>query len=223
MLKLAALALFATMGSPAFLPAQAPPATPPSAVVQTGASADPVAASLLQVKRVYVGTLTGGATAEQIRSLIIGSLQESHLFVITENEQRADAILKGAADDKAFTDSFDSDDRINIHASAGSYGARTSSSQRSSGGYGGIAVGDHESSHTRERKHEAYAAVRLCNRDGDVIWATTQESHGAKFRGARAAVAAKIARQLQLDWDRQQNPPTPTSAATLSPVVTAKP
>jgi hypothetical protein len=34
------------------------------------------------------------------------------------------------------------------------------------------------------------------NCEGDVIWSTTQESTGAKFHGAMADVADKIARQL---------------------------
>ena len=38
------------------------------------------------------------------------------------------------------------------------------------------------------------AAVRLVNKEGDVIWATTQESLGAKFRGASMDVADKITR-----------------------------
>jgi len=37
------------------------------------------------------------------------------------------------------------------------------------------------------------------NRDGDVLWATTQESGGAKFRGATADVADKVARALAED------------------------
>jgi len=44
--------------------------------------------------------------------------------------------------------------------------------------------------------------VRLVNKDGDVIWSTTQESNGAKFRGASADVADKITRQLTADLDR---------------------
>ena len=53
-----------------------------------------------------------------------------------------------------------------------------------------------------ERRHEAIAAVRLVNKDGDVIWATTQESLGAKFRGASADVADKITRALLADIER---------------------
>jgi len=53
-----------------------------------------------------------------------------------------------------------------------------------------------------ERRHEAFAAVRLVNRDGDVIWSTTQESKGAKFRSAGADVAERVARQLQVDFEK---------------------
>jgi len=44
--------------------------------------------------------------------------------------------------------------------------------------------------------------VRLVNKDGDVIWSTTQESNGAKFRGASADVADKITRQLVSDCEK---------------------
>ena len=63
-------------------------------------------------------------------------------------------------------------------------------------------AGEHESTDIKERKHEALATVRLVNKDGDVLWSTTQESNGAKFRGASADVADKITRQLMADFDR---------------------
>ena len=63
-------------------------------------------------------------------------------------------------------------------------------------------VGENESTNIHERKHEAMATVRLVNKDGDVMWSTTQESNGAKFRGASADVADKITRQLTADLER---------------------
>jgi hypothetical protein len=54
----------------------------------------------------------------------------------------------------------------------------------------------------KERKHEALATVRLVNKDGDVLWSTTQESKGAKFHGASADVAEKIAKQLIAEYER---------------------
>jgi hypothetical protein len=68
----------------------------------------------------------------------------------------------------------------------------------------GIGIGDNESEHSVERRHEAIAAVRLVNKDGDVIWSTTQESLGAKFHGASSDVAEKITQQLKDDFDKAQ-------------------
>jgi hypothetical protein len=164
------------------------------------APAEPAVASLSAIKRVYVDELAGDKSAAAIRELVIASLQQSRLFVITDNPDRADAMLKGAANDTVFTDTFDSQEGLTARANVGSYKGTSTRG----GGYSGLSVGEHESQHIKERKHEAFAAVRLCNRDGDVLWATTQESRGAKFRGASADVAEKIARQLQLDIGKEQ-------------------
>jgi hypothetical protein len=163
----------------------------------SGASAS--VSGLSEVRRIYVGELSG-EQGKQLRDLIIASLDATKLFVLTENRDRADAILKGAADDHAFTDSYDGSDGISVRENGGKYGGGITS--KGSGGYQGLGISDAESQHIKERKHEAYAAVRLCNKDGDVLWSTTQESLGAKFRGASADVAAKVARQLTLDVER---------------------
>jgi hypothetical protein len=178
--------------------------------------ADSGTASLMEVKRIYVAQLSGGPQADALRELIIASLDSTKLFVLTDNQERADAILKGAADDHSFTDSFDSDESLNSRENGGKSSGSSSYSSRS-GSYLGLSVGENESHHIKERKHEAYAAVRLCNRDGDVLWSTTQESLGAKFRGASADVAAKIARQLTLDVDRMRRGTNTSAAATAGP------
>ena len=46
------------------------------------------------------------------------------------------------------------------------------------------------------------AAVRLVNKDGDVIWSTTQESQGGKFRRASTDVADRITKKLLEDYER---------------------
>jgi hypothetical protein len=181
----------------------APEAVPPASAATTASpAAQPPTAKLVDVKRVYVDALTGDDSAAAIRELLIASLQQSRLFALTDNPDRADAILKGAAKDTVFTDTFDSQEGLNAHANAGSYANRTSSNK--GGNYAGVSVGENESHHIKERKHEAFATVRLCNSDGDVLWATTQESRGAKFRGASADVAEKVMRQLQLDFGKVQ-------------------
>lgn len=46
---------------------------------------------------------------------------------------------------------------------------------------------------------ESKLSLRLVNPDGDVIWTTTQESKGAKYKGASADVADMCVKQLLHD------------------------
>lgn len=160
----------------------------------------PAPVALLSIKRVHVEKLGGGENAQHIRDMMIASLQRSGLFLLTENPEKADAILRGSAEDLVFTDTFQSSESLNARMSAslpdGINGSKTARRSLSAG------VGESESTRIAERKHEAAAAVRLVNRDGDVIWSTTQESLGAKFRGASADVADKITKQLVEDFRR---------------------
>jgi hypothetical protein len=155
---------------------------------------------LLTIRRVYVDRLTGGETAAQMRDILISSMDGAKLFILTENQERADAVLRGAAEDLVFTEVHSSSDGINAHANLG---VRSGGSTRTSrGDSAGVGVGENESDHSAERRHEAIAAVRLVNKDGDVIWSTTEESLGAKFHGASADVADKITARLKEDFEK---------------------
>lgn len=153
---------------------------------------------LLTIRRVYVDHLTGGETAAQMRDILISALDGAKLFVLTESQDRADFILRGAAEDLVFTDEHASSDGVNVRADVGTGRA----SSRSTGEHAGVGFGDNESERSAERRHEAIAAVRLVNQAGDVVWSTTQESQGAKFRGASADVAEKITAKLREDFER---------------------
>jgi hypothetical protein len=160
------------------------------------------AAQLAQVRRIYIDILTGGDEALQIRDLLMTSLQGSKQFIITEDEDRADATLRGAGCDEVFTDTFQSSEGINAHSQLGSgssSGTRNYASSSSNRNVG-LSVGENENRRTEERKHEALATVRLVNKDGDVIWSATAESFGGKFLGASADVANKIAKRLVVDY-----------------------
>jgi len=154
---------------------------------------------LLTVHRVYVDRLTGGETAAQMRDILISTLAEAGLFVVTENEEKADATIRGAAEDLVFTEVHTSSDGINAHANLGN---RSGYSSGAHGAQAGLGIGENESEHSSERHHEAIAAVRIVNKDGDVIWSSTQESLGAKFKGASADVADKITSKLKDDFER---------------------
>ncbi|HUI76539.1 MAG TPA: hypothetical protein VLY24_01455 [Bryobacteraceae bacterium] len=152
---------------------------------------------LLEVHRVYVDRLTGGETAAQMRDILISSLEGAKLFILTENPDKADTVVRGAAEDLVFTDMHNSSDSINAHLNLSS-----GAGYHQRGNSGGVGIGDNESEHSAERRHEAIAAVRLVNKDGDVIWSTTQESMGAKFHGSSSDVAEKITAKLKEDFER---------------------
>lgn len=167
------------------------------------AGADSGVESILQVKRIYVSELTGGPQADSLRELIIAGLNSTKLFILTDNPDRADAVLKGAADDKTFTDTFDTNDSASGHQNINSTKGGNIYTRATGIGLGN-GGSEEDGHHIKERKHEAYAAVRLCNKDGDVLWSTTQESLGAKFRGASADVAARIAKQITADYEKER-------------------
>jgi hypothetical protein len=164
---------------------------------------------LAKVRRIYVDILTGGETALRIRDLLMSRIQSTKLFIVTEEEDRADAVLKGAGSDTTFTDVFVSSDNINVHSQIslpglgnnGTYNSNTGTTNRNSDRTTtSIGGGESESQKIEERKHEAIATVSLVNKDGDVIWSATEESLGAKFMGASVDVVDRITKKLAADY-----------------------
>ena len=51
-----------------------------------------------------------------MRNMIGSSLQNARLFMLTENVERADAILRRSAEDLVFTEELSSSDSISAHA-----------------------------------------------------------------------------------------------------------
>lgn len=198
----------------AFVCAQSDPVP---AAVQSGPPSPVEADSLrqlLKVRRVYVDRFAGGETAAQMRDMVISAMENSKLFVITENQERADAILRGSGEDLVFNEVHSSSDSLNLRTGLSS--SRTESDGAARGGsraydHAGRSVnlgaGESESSRSVERRHEANAAVRLVSKDGDVIWSTKQESMGGKFRSASSDVADKVTKQLADDYERARTLP----------------
>ena len=186
-------------------PAEPPPSLSP---VEEGL------AQLLRIRRLHIESLSGGEAAGQIRDMIIAAFQSAGFFMITENAERADAFLRGTAEDLVFTEQFNSGENLTFRSSIGA--GRGSGASTNSRNYernsASMTVGQNEHTDIKERKHEAVAAVRIVSKDGDVLWSTTQESLGAKFRGASADVAEKITRQLRSDIDRAKKLPAVTAA-----------
>jgi len=135
--------------------------------------------ALLKVKRIYVESFGDDATSKGVQSMIVSSLVETKRFKVTENREHADAILKGVALEKRSQE---------LHA----YGEGTAVHRS--------AITD-SSAHT-ETINEAKVSIRLVDPDGDVIWTSTQESKGAKYKGSRAGVADKCIKQLLRDVEK---------------------
>lgn len=171
--------------------------------------------NLLGVRRLYIDKFGGGESASQIRDMIISGLHQAGLFIITENPEKADALLRGSGEDLVFTDVYQNSESLNARANLGL--GRGSSSRTRDYGSAGAGIGETESTRIQERKHEASASVRIVSRSGDVLWSTTQESQGAKFRSASADVAGKIARQLAADLEKARRGRKAEAAPARSP------
>jgi hypothetical protein len=205
-MKATILAAAILVGATAIL-ADSPKTTKPEAaqleesarLIRRGTEAKPVVnrdllLALLKVKRIHVEKLAGGEAANQIRDMLIATIHASGIFILTEDAERADAILRGSAEDLVFTDQFQINDGISARAQLGLPGSDGRYSSRTNTG---ITLSENDAVRKTERKHEAVASVRLVSRDGDVLWSTTQESAGAKFRGSGADVADKVGRKLR--------------------------
>jgi len=146
---------------------------------------------------------TGSREAKPRRrcaTFLISSLDGAKLFVLTENQEPRGRRAARRRRGPGVTEVHSSSDGINAHANLG---VRTGGSSRTSrGDTAGVGVGETNRTIRPERRHEAIAAVRLVNKDGDVIWSTTEESLGAKFHGASADVADKITTRLKEDFEK---------------------
>jgi hypothetical protein len=173
------------------------------ALASSGLALEPAGSSLGTIKRVYVDSFGNTLQAVMLHDMVIASLAGSGFFAITENPDHADAVLRGSADDQVFMEKHHSSDSITAGLHSGTSDNYTSKyDHTSSSKASGLNIGQNESMNSEDRKHEASASVRLVNRDGDVIWSTTQESGGAKFRSSSADVADKIFRKLSADLQR---------------------
>jgi len=169
------------------LPSKAYVQTPKSEAAQAAAKpadAPDTTTALLQIKRIYVESFGDDTASKQIQAMLINSLSECKRFVITENKDRADAVLKGSTLEQSSQE---------LH----------SSSELTVAGH--EAIGDAQKS--TETIHEARVAVRLVAADGDVVWTSTQESNGAKYKSASADVADKVVKQLLHDLEKLEKKP----------------
>ncbi len=174
--------------------AAAPPAAPSQGQTLPASPRVSTPADLLKVKRIFVDSFGDDPISKEMQSMVVAALVASKRFIVTENHDRADATLRGVALERTHQE---------LHA----FGDSTVA--------GRSAISD--SSASTETTEKARISLRLINPDGDVIWTTTQESKGAKYKGASADVADMCVKQLMRDVAKLE-------ASTASqPAVTAAP
>jgi hypothetical protein len=165
---------------------------------------------LLRVKRIYVDTFGDDIISKELQSMIVSSLTASKRFKVTENREKADAILKGVALERTSQEVHAYGEATSVGSAGGGghseiSGSGGSISGSSSGGFIARHMGTSDSSLNTETVNEARIAVRLVDPDGDVIWTSTQESKGAKYKGASADVADKCVKQLMRDIEKLES------------------
>jgi hypothetical protein len=155
---------------------------------------------LLNAKRIYCESFGDDGINKTLQAMVIDALRASKRFIITENKEKADLILKGAALEKTSQEAHALGSSTTVAGAAGASSATVSGNSGSSNGSfvaRHLGIGDSQAS--VETVNDARVAVRLISTDGDVVWSTTQESKGAKYKGATADVADKVVKQLL--WD----------------------
>lgn len=179
---------------------------------------DELATKLAKVRRVYVESFGDDLASKQAQAMVIDALTNSHRFIVTEKRETADAILKGVGLEKTSQELHASSEATTVGGAAGGHQASVSGgggtiSGSSSGGFVARTAGIADSQASTETINDARMAVRLVSIDGDVLWSTTQESKGAKYKSASADVAEKIAKQLLWDLDKLQSHSKPKSSS----------
>lgn len=159
--------------------------------------------TLKQVKRLFVDSFGTDPVANQIQAMVIAQLLQSDKFVVTENRDKADAILKGAGVEKTSVESHSYESGTAAGHASGGY---SGSIYGSSGGFSSAGAAINDAYTSSATVNDARVSVRLVNQDGDVIWATSQESKGAKYKGAGADVADKVVKQLIRDMEKKAVP-----------------
>ena len=152
--------------------------TKPAGAPPTEQAVDP---RILQVKRLCIQKFGEDALGVQVQEMVIAKLFESKRFSLTENCELAQFALKGSITER-------------------SKQAFGSESESVSFGQGAA----HENLSSSQTKEQAVVTLRLVDREGDIVWAISQESTGGKTKGAIGDAAERAVRRLLRDIERAE-------------------
>lgn len=153
-------------------------------------------AKLTTIHRVFVESMGEDPISKQAQAMLVSALVASQRFVVTEERSHADAVLKGAAIEKTSHE-------VHAYGEGTAVGSAGAAAVANSDGAAAAANSRHaatsDSSLNTETDEDATVAVRLVDAQGDVIWSTTQESKGGKYKGASATAVEECVKQLLHD------------------------
>jgi hypothetical protein len=182
-----------------------------TAPTEPGVQAGPAPTRLFEVKRVCVARLNGDERfAAQVQDMLISSLFTTKHWAVTDNCERADAVFKGTAAENRERLSRLEDEGIGfgkrVGAASGSWNRSGGSVSAGSAGVAGLAG---ETLASSSEKANATVALRLVTKDGDVLWATTEESTGNRIKGPAADLADRAVRSLMRELEKASAPAAP--------------
>lgn len=160
------------------------------------------AAALLSVKRICVEKISGdGTQGAQAQEMAFASLFASKRFVLTENCEKADAVIKGAVTETT-------DQRVRAEAEDIEFGKAVGAASASLGsGTAAVAAahgGASETLASSETRRQVSVSLRIVDKDGEVLWAHTQESGGGKVKGPLADAVDRAVKQLVRDIEKAE-------------------
>ena len=201
---------------------QQPTSAPAAATAKNPSSAPTPAVApefkLLHLKRIYVDSFGDDPISKQIQSFLIADLEETNRFTVTENKEKADAILRGAGLEKTSQEFHSHSEGTAVAGAAGAHSGSLngswangsgSISGSSSGGFAAHSAAINDSTASTETINDARMAVRLVDTDGDVIWAASEESNNSKYKSATADVAERLVHKLLKKIDQLQSQESP--------------
>jgi curli biogenesis system outer membrane secretion channel CsgG len=220
---LATLVLFFFQAAPAPQPAHQSAASTPTVIKQ---DSTPPEMKLVHIKKIYVDSFGDDPISKEVQAFVITDLTDSNRFTVTENKEKADAILRGAGLEKTSQEFHAHGEGTAVAGAAGSHSGSVDGSWdayggsvhgSSSGGFAAHSAAISDSSASTETINDARISVRLIDQDGDVIWAASEESNNSKYKSATADVADrvvhKLLKKIEVLERQTSNPGTPQADA----------
>lgn len=156
---------------------------------------------LRSIKRICVERFSGIAThGTQASEVAFASLFSTKRFKVTENCDKADAVLKGAASETFSQRVRSEGDNSTVRRSGGGFSSDVGAL------FGSGTVSESERLYSSESQRHASVSMRLVDAEGEILWATNSDSDGNKAKAALVDAVERGIRQLLRDMEKPETP-----------------